>query len=197
MGQTPDNIAEEIADLRQETSVIVDELRHRANLGYVARGVGGRVGERAETMASDLSRRAEMLAGEVGDSLPEPVRRNSSIFGGALLGVLAALGLFTFTSIREAREPSLSDKIGDRLFDSADLAREQAARLSKNVRGAMRQAQTTRGVRVSVAKENDGMLKRLLWIGLVSVMGALGAMLFQRMTAAAWRRTMHEEPPKK
>lgn len=39
------------------------------------------------------------------------------------------------------------------------------------------------------------MLKRLMWVGLVSIMAALGSMLFRKLAADFWRGTMHEEPP--
>lgn len=196
MGEKPDDIAKEIANLRRETAVIVDELRHRANLPYVARSAAERVTQRAETLAGDVSRRAELLAGEVTEAMPEPLRRNQPVFGGALLGLLAGLGIFTIANIREERQRTLPEILGERLRSSADTARSSTEHLGDSLRAAARQAQAARQARVEVVRE-DNMFKRLLWVGLVSVVGAFGAMLFQRLTGAFWRRTMHEEPPKR
>ena len=197
MGKKPDDIAKEITDLRRETAIIVDELRHRANLPYVAGSVAGRVSRRAESMASDVSRRAELLAGEVVESMPEPVRRNQPIFGGALLGLLAGLGIFTIASVTEERPRALSEIMGERTRSPMDSARHSAERIGQSLRAAAYQVQAARQPRMEIVREDGSMLKRLLWVGVVSVMGALGAMLFQRLTGAFWRRTMNEEPPRR
>jgi|HubBroStandDraft_6_1064221.scaffolds.fasta_scaffold12659_4 hypothetical protein len=42
--------------------------------------------------------------------------------------------------------------------------------------------------------ENE-MVKRLLWSGLLTALGALASVLVQRTAGLAWRRVFDEEPP--
>jgi hypothetical protein len=43
-------------------------------------------------------------------------------------------------------------------------------------------------------KEND-MVKRLMWSGLLTGVGALSGILAQRVAGQVWRRVFGEEPP--
>jgi hypothetical protein len=42
--------------------------------------------------------------------------------------------------------------------------------------------------------END-VVKRLMWSGLLALVGALASLVSQRAAAYAWRRAFDEEPP--
>ena len=203
MGEKPDEIADQIADLRHETDVIVDELRQRANLPYVARGVAGRVSHSAETVAGDVSRRAELLAGEVVetvgevvDTMPEPVRAHRTLVGGALLGLVGSLGLYTVARVARGHEETLPEKANDRLQDTLHLLRATATRYGHELNQTARLLQSGQPMRLQIVKEEPTMLKRLAWVAMVSVMSALGSMLFRRLTTNVWKGTMHEEPPR-
>lgn len=87
MGQKPDDIASEIDQLREETDVIVDELLRRASLPAVARG-----------LTDTVTDAAEAAAGEATTEVPRFVRRNPVTLAGALLGVLASVGMFALST---------------------------------------------------------------------------------------------------
>lgn len=216
MGKEPDDIAREIKDLREETNMIVDELARRASPGYVAGTVAGSVSHRAGEVASTVTARAEDVAGTVryrantmaddlGHAMPEPVRRNPSVVGGALLGLLASLGAYVFVNATQTRRRSmpetaalLAETSADRARDSALDARDALYQLGTRVLRKADEVNKGRGnIEVAVQRREPSMMKRLVWVGLVSVMGALSAMLFQRLSAQLWRSAVHEEPPKK
>ncbi len=179
MGEKPDQIADEIRDLRHEIAAIVDELGRRANVQHAAREAAGAVTQRAEAVAADVA-----------GAMPEPVRRNPAVVGGAALGVLASVGLFTLSNLRRERELTPSEL-------AALRARESLTRMRSLFGGVPARPAGERTLRGMVERGEPSMFKRLVWIGLVSVTGALGAMLFQRLTANFWRATFREEPPKK
>ncbi|MHB1132704.1 MAG: DUF3618 domain-containing protein [Chloroflexota bacterium] len=196
MGEKPDEIERTIVDLRRETDTIVDELRHRANVPYVARDVAGRVGHRAETVASGVSRRAELFAGELAETMPEPARSHPVIVAGAAAGLVGSLGAYTIARLARGREETLPEKANHRLQDTLHLVRDSANRYGHDLRQTAQALQSGQQVRVDFMKQEPSMLKRLAWIGLVSVMSALGSMLFKRLTTNVWKGTMHEEPPR-
>ena len=53
---------------------------------------------------------------------------------------------------------------------------------------------TTVGNTLSAMMENE-MVKRLMWSGLLTALGALASVLVQRAAGLAWRRVFDEEPP--
>ena len=197
MGQKPDQAEREIRDLRRETDVIIDELISRANPSYVRRTVTDAVAHRAESVAGDVAHQAESIASEVAHAMPEPVRRNPSIVGGAALGLLATAGAFAASHVVRGRRRAGAALAAERVRKSAGRMRSSLDQVSDSLRAALVQAGAGRNVRVVIERGEPGMFKRLMWVGLVSVMGALGAMLFQRLTANFWRSAFHEEPPKK
>jgi len=190
MGKGPDEIAREIRDLRRETGVIIGELERRANPGNVARGVASSVTHGAEDVADTVVHRAEEVADDVLQVMPEPVRRYPTVLGGAALGVLVSAGAFAVSRVLHERRPSPAELASMRVQASL-------SRVGDRFQTALRQAQAASSAQLATQRGEASMFKRLLWVALVSVMGALGAMLFQRLSADLWRSTMHENPPKK
>jgi hypothetical protein len=197
MGEKPDQTEREIRDLRRETDIIIDELIRRANPSYIRHTVTDAVTQRAGAVADSVAHQAETVASDVARAMPEPVRRNPSVAGGAALGLLATAGAFAVSSIMRGRRRAGAALAAERFRESTDRMRSSFDQMSDSIRAALVQAGAGRNVRVVVERGEPGMFKRLMWIGLVSVMGALGAMLFQRLTANFWRSAFHEEPPKR
>jgi hypothetical protein len=42
---------------------------------------------------------------------------------------------------------------------------------------------------------DSGMVKRLMWSGLLAGLGALSGVMVQRVAGSVWRRMFDEEPP--
>jgi hypothetical protein len=141
--------------------------------------------------------RTTALAGDVSRAMPEPVRRNPSVVGGAALGLVASLGAFAVASIVHERERSTTERAALQVQSSAEEARASLGRLGQVWQQAREELDKSRRVQVVVQREEPSVFKRVAWVALVSVMGTVGAILFQRLSAQMWRRTLHEEPPKK
>ena len=186
MGKSPDDIASEIERLRRESDVIVDELERRASLPRLARGMTSTVAERANLVVGDAASTVSHLA----DEMPEPVRQHPFAATFASVGLLAGVMGFVFSWVATMRQPAASDRATEQVRGSLN-------RVSDNFRGLTQQVDGTRSnVKLVPVREEPSMVKRLLWVGVASVMTTLGSMLFKRMTASVWRSTMHEEPPK-
>lgn len=196
MGKKPDDIAREIGELREETEVIVDELARRVTPGYVVHNVASTVSQRAEDAAGTVRARTANFADDLERSVAEPLRRNPSVVGGAAAGLLASIGAFAMASMVRGRQRSASDKARMQLEASARGVRDSLGRLGEVARQVRSEVEKGRRVQVVVQRNEPSIPKRLIWVGLVSVMGTLGAILFQRLTAQMWRRTLNEAPPK-
>lgn len=196
MGQKPDDIAREIDALRRETDIIVDELIRRVVPSRLARGVTSEVGstishgaKSVAGRAGGVAQQAEEVAKDAYYSLPRPVRNYPYLVGGAVLGALAGVGAYAFNAATQRPEPSTQEMILQRLQGSLGQA-------GGAVQDVVQQAQRDRHVWVDIDKGETGMVKRLLWVAMVSVMAAFGSMLFKRLSVNLWRGAMHEEPPR-
>jgi hypothetical protein len=99
------------------------------------------------------------------------------IAGGALLGLLAGIGFFSYRLVANRRRPATS-----------------VATLRQRVAGAVH--------KVEQAKDVEGlgapsMLKRVLWAMLSAGTVALAGLLAKRLAASLWMTAMHESPPDK
>ena len=193
MGKSPDDIAREIERLRRESDIIVDELERRATLPSLARGMTSTVADRANLVANEAATMVEGAASTVSrlaDEMPEPVRQHPFAATFASVGLLAGVMGFVFSWVATIRQPAASAQATKQQRGSLD-------RISDNFRGLTQQTNGTHSnVRMVPVREEPSMVKRLLWVGVASVMTTLGSMLFKRMTASVWRSAMHEEPPK-
>lgn len=193
MGKSPDDIASEIERLRRESDIIVDELERRATLPSLARGVTSTVADRANLVVNEAATivgDAASTVNHLAEEMPEPVRQHPFAATFASVGLLAGAMGFAFSWVATMRQPTASDQAAQRVRGSLD-------RISDNFRGLTEQTNGIRSnVRMVAVREEPSMVKRLLWVGVASVMTTLGSMLFKRMTASVWRSAMHEEPPK-
>ncbi len=197
MGKGPDDIASEIVDLRKESDVIVDELLRRAKPSNVARGMTTTVTDRVGSVVSEAERianEATIAASRVADDMPDPIRRHPMASTFATVGVLAGLIGFAISWFSVTRKPTATDRAVWKVRDSRDRVGSTLRDYLDRVQGLRR---NVRDVRVVTVREEPSMVKRLLWVGMASVMATLGSMLFKRMTASLWRTTMKEPPPEK
>ncbi len=186
MGKSPDDIASEIERIRRESDIIVDELLRRASLPSLARGMTSTVAERANLVAGE----AATTVGHLAREMPEPMRQHPFAATYASVGLLAGVVGFVFTWVAAVRRPAASDLAAEQVRGALD-------RIAGNLRGWTQQTDGNRHrVKMVAVREEQGMLKRLLWVGVASIMTTLGSMLFKRMTASVWRSAMHEEPPR-
>ncbi len=196
MGKSPDDIAGEIVDLRKESSALIDELMRRASFQNVARGATATAAERASAVVTGMSGRVGSAAGTVtrlADDVPEPIRRHPMATTYAIAGLLAGALGFGLSWWAVMRRPTATERAVERWR----RVRESAGRTVRNSRHRIAGIREGMGdVRAATAREDPGMLKRVMWAGLASVMATLGSLLFRRLTASFWRTTMREEPPK-
>ncbi|MDA8218745.1 MAG: hypothetical protein M0Z94_14150 [Dehalococcoidales bacterium] len=198
MGAKPDEVVREIENLRADSDVIIDELTRRLTPSSVARNLRGAVTRRVEDTADTLGHEAQEVARDVADEVdratPEIVRRNPTVAAGAALGVVAGASAALATNLirtwQEAHEPQASirrSRLALRRAGRRNLYRLRNVDLGGAALGAVQGAEGG----------ESRMVRRLAWVAMFSVMGALGAMLFQNLAADLWRRTTHEEPPKR
>lgn len=193
MGKSPDDIAGEIEGLRQESDIIVDELLRRTSIPNLAKGVTSTVADRASYVINEAAVIASGAASTVthmADEMPEPVRQHRFAATLASVGLLAGLLGFALSWAALSRRQTASDRAVRRMRDGTEQVSENLRRLFRRADEARRE------IRTVTPREESSMVKRLLWVGLASVMTALGSMLFRRMTASFWRTAMREEPPK-
>jgi hypothetical protein len=60
----------------------------------------------------------------------------------------------------------------------------QASRVSETVRSG-----------TTLSRMENELMKRVIWSGLLTAVGALASLITQRVAAQLWRRVFDEEPP--
>ena len=201
MGKGPDDIAGEIVELRKESDVIVDELLRRASPGNVARGMTSTLTDRASTVVSEASTRVSgatmtlsRVADQVADDILEPIREHRMAATYAAAGILAGLAGFAISWFSVMRKPTSTDRAAQALRESRARAGDTVRSYRDRLQELRANAQDSRRV---TARREPGMVKKLLWVAMASVMTTLGSMLFKRVSASLWRTTMKENPPEK
>lgn len=202
MGKSPDDIAGEIVDLRKESDVIVDELLRRATPSNVARGMTSTLTERASTVVSEASTRVtgaattvSRVADQVADDIPEPIREHRMAVTYATVGVIAGLLGFVISWYSVMRTPTATDRAAKTLRRSRERTGQTAQTFWSRFQEGRHNIQNARSA--TARKEAPSMVKKLLWVGMASIMTTLGSILFKRMSASIWRTTMKENPPEK
>jgi hypothetical protein len=206
MGQKPDELEHEIQELRQESDVIIDELLKRGNLANVANSASHAAGtavrdavSSVSATAETVSHRTEMLVHDTARTIPEPIRSRPYIAAGVLSGLLSTLAAYATAITILSRRKTPEEKAAERVRSTADRVGNEFDHFSHRLGAAIdtwrHRADEMRHTRVETRREQPGMLKRVMWVAIVSGMATLGSMLFKRLTSEGWRKTMHEEPP--
>ena len=67
----------------------------------------------------------------------------------------------------------------------------------ESLRGVVASPHTSGGVRpvTTLPRMENELVKKMMWSGLLTAVGALASILTQRTAAAVWRRVFDEEPP--
>jgi ElaB/YqjD/DUF883 family membrane-anchored ribosome-binding protein len=205
MGQKPDELENEIQELRQESDVIIDELLKRGNLASVASNASHAAGtavrgavSTVSSTADTVSHKTETLVHDTIETIPEPIRSRPYIAAGIASGLLSTLGAYAATMAILSRRKTPEERAAERVRATADRAGSElehfSSRLADAVDSWRHRAEEARHTRVETRREQPGMLKRVLWVAIASGMATLGSMLFKRLTSEGWRKTMHADP---
>jgi len=158
--------------------------------------------------SADTQREIESLRDDIARTVEELERRTRRLvdlraqaeahptaLGVVGLGVLAGLGVVAYNAVsgyRESRRPV--NRLKRRAGDVADEFGERWSRT--------REAMPYRLVRnyredesVDTSRQEPGMLKKLLWMGLSAGAIALAGLLARRVSSTIWEMVMHEPPP--
>ena len=175
MGATAADTQREIEELRKDVSSAVSELKRR-----VTRALSPR-------------------------TYVEYAQENpAAIIGGGLAG-LSRAGVLMARSVAQSRRPatpaerfrsSVMDAAGS-LAEGAQRAWSAAPSLPAEVRTGTGDAKAPDTKQLMLKRSDPGMLKRMMWAGLVAMMMAAGGLAARRVSATIWRSAMGEAPPTK
>jgi hypothetical protein len=123
--------------------------------------------------------------------LSAQARRHPVVLGVVAAGVVAGsswAGYRTFDHFRERRKPvnRLRRRAG-RLVDDVD---DRLARGRQSLRRYMREDEE-----LDTRRQEPGLVKNLIWMGLTTGAVALFGLLARRVSAGLWKAFMHEPPP--
>jgi hypothetical protein len=130
----------------------------------------------------------------------------AAIIGIGLTG-LSVAGVAMARSVSQSRRPpTTTERLQQGVASAAETLAESAQRawaavpslpveLHVGTADAKGKSQETK--QLTLQSKDAGMLKRMLWAGLVAVMMAGGGLLARRVSATIWRTTMGEAPPTK
>jgi len=124
--------------------------------------------------------------------LKEQARDRPALVGGAgvlLLGGTSALIFRAIAKQRESRRPV--NRWRRRLYGWFDHIGEQIDQTHDRIEAA-RFGDGRSGLKM---REQPGMIKTLLWMGLTAGMIALSGLLARRLSSVIWEAVMHEPPP--
>jgi hypothetical protein len=175
VGATAADTKREIEEIRKDVSSAVSELKRR-----VIRAVSPR-------------------------TYLEFAKENPAAIVGVGLGGLSLAGVALARSMAEERR---RNRPTERLRRSVAGAAEQLSEgvqqawaavpsLPVEVRVGTRDAKEADTKTATSAGSDQGMVKRMLWAGLVAVMMAAGGLAARRVSATIWRSAMGEAPPTK
>lgn len=175
MGATAADTKREIEEIRKDVLSAVRELRRR-----VARAVSPQ-------------------------TYLDFARENPAAIVGVGLGGLSLAGISLARSIAESRRRNRpSERLRQSVMDAAEGLGEGVQRawsampsLPVEVRVGTRDADDGDTRDATATGGEPGMLKRVLWAGLVAIMMAGGGLLARRVSATIWRSAMGEAPPTK
>jgi hypothetical protein len=136
----------------------------------------------------------------------ELAREHPAAIAGAALGGLGIAGALVARSVAESRRRNRPTErlrrgvmaAAEELGESVQQAWAAVPSLPVEVRlgtgDAKGEAETQP---LTLAGSDPGMVKRILWAGLVAVMMAAGGLVARRLSATVWRAAMGEAPPTK
>jgi hypothetical protein len=171
--------------------------------------------------AADTKREIEEIRKDVSSAVSELTRRvtravspqtyldfakeNPAAVVGVGFGALSLAGVALARSVAESRRQNRpSERLRRGVMDAAESLTETAQQawaavpsLPIDVRLGTRDANGHETQRATVQGSEQGMLKRMLWAGLVAMMMAAGGLAARRLSATVWRTAMGEAPPTK
>ncbi len=158
--------------------------------------------------SADTQREIESLRDDIARTVEELERRarrlvdiraqaeeHPTALGVAGLGVLAGIALVAYNAVadyRENRRPV--NRLKRRAGDVADEFGERWSRTREAI--PYRFVKNSRGDEpVDASRQEPGMVKKLLWMGLSAGAIALAGLLARRVSSAVWEAVMKEPPP--
>jgi hypothetical protein len=128
----------------------------------------------------------------------------AAIVGVGLAGVSLAGVTFARSVAESRRQNRPSERLKRNVLGAAEGLSETAQRawaavpsLPLELHLGTQDGKDADTKQLTLKGSEPGMIKRMLWGGLVAVMMAGGGLLARRMSATIWRRTMGEAPPTK
>jgi hypothetical protein len=171
------------------------------------------------TTAADTKREIEEIRKDVSSAVSEMTRRiahavsprtylqfaqeNPAAVVGVGLGGLSLAGIFVARSVAESRRQNRpTERLRRGVLDAAEQLTEGVQQawsampsMPVEVRIGTHDSNGS-DQQASAAKESDqGMVKRMLWTGLVAIMVTAGGLAARRLSATIWRKAMGEAPP--
>jgi hypothetical protein len=130
-------------------------------------------------------------------------RENPAAIVGVGLGSLSIAGVMLARSVAESRRQNRpTERLRRSVVGAAEGLGEGVQRawaavpsLPVEVRVGTRDADQSDSRQFNVAGSEPGMLKRILWAGLVAAMMAVGGLVARRLSTKIWRTTIGEPPP--
>lgn len=173
MGATAADTRREIEEIRKDVSSAVGELKQRI--------------QRMISPQTYLDFARENPAAIVGVGLA----------GVSLAGVVVARSV---AESRRQNRPSARLKrnvlgAAEGLTETAQRAWAAVPSLPVQLHVGTQDAKESDAKQLTLTRSDPGMMKRILWAGLVAVMMAGGGLLARRLSATIWRSTMGEAPP--
>jgi hypothetical protein len=136
----------------------------------------------------------------------EMARENPAAVAGIALGGLGIVGAMAARSAAEARRRNRPTErlrrgvasAAEGLGETVQQAWAAVPSLPVEVRfGTGDAKEDTQTQPLMLTGSDPGMVKRILWAGLVAVMMAAGGLAARRLSATIWRTAMGEAPPTK
>jgi hypothetical protein len=135
----------------------------------------------------------------------EFAQENPAAIVGVGLAAVSVAGVVLARSVAESRrrnQPSERLRRGvmsaaEQLTEGVQQAWAAVPSLPVDVRVGTRDAKESEQPANVAAGSEQGMMKRMLWAGLVAVMMAGGGLVARRLSATIWRSAMGEAPPTK
>ena len=175
MGATAADTKREIEEIRKDVLSAVSELRRRVT--------------RAVSPQTYL----------------EFAQENPAAIAGIGMGALSLAGIALARSVAESRRRNQPTErlrrnvmgAAEQLTEGVQQAWAAMPSLPVEVRVGTRDANSSEKPEVTASGGEQGMVKRILWAGLVAVMMAGGGLVARRLSATIWRSAMGEAPPTK
>jgi hypothetical protein len=181
MGATAEDTQREIGRLRGDMTAALEEVEHRLRNGV--RGIA-----HAEArISTDRARQNPTLVGVVGVVAVAAVGYGVFAVGRRLTRHQTPTQRLAHT-LKETRA-----ELGERLEQA--LPRGLLLKLDPADGGFVRVSDARVETPAHKKRNNNRVIKKLVWAGLLSVFMAMGSVVARRVAGGLWRAMVHEEPP--